>query len=770
MQDKVKRDPEGYKQEFLQQYKHFLAIYQIYQLKPTNDFKEFGNLVKFLSAVAPCYPNDLSDFPSQISSMLEQNMLRLHPDLRKILVKSLILLRNRNLLSPTSLLSLFFKLFRCPDKALRVLLHQHIIADISKENSKRKSVELNKALQNFMYTMLSEESSTTSAPRESLKILIELFRKKIWNDKKTVNVISLGVFSKDSKMVGMTLQFFLSPPYQSEKKGSDDEEEVLTNKQVLKRYKKPMARKTRARERVLERKIKENKKKRDDKLKEEADDTRQYNHPAITMINDPQAFADKVFGALKSSNASFDIKIGMMNLISRLISANSLLCNNFYSFMQKYTQPHQQKITHILAILAQSIHPLVSPDVVYPLLKHIANTFVVDRRPSAVLAIGINTIREICLRSPLVMTDTLLKDLIQYKQHKDKGVMMAAKSLIGIFRAINPSLLPRRERGKDTDVSVKPLGYGEEAVFDGIEGTEYLDENGNLVVSSQSESEEEGDGWETASDNDGDSEEDENEADEAGDNEIKNESEGGDEEGDEDEDEGNEENEDNGKSEDKSKEDEKEDQENDSEINEDDMEELDLDDLPDDIAELLQEKFSDAPEEAQSEENNENDNEDENETENTADQATEAVEQKPRLEATKILTEEDWEKIKFIQEKQEQLTKMPKGKKRPLSATNIEDVDEENIVGYQKKKKVAKEDRMKDFLKEREEKRAEKKKFRYGSRKGGGSTTNIEKRKSKPYNMLRRKALKKQTRGIKQRLKTKDEHVKTIKSQRLSHH
>jgi len=42
----------------------------------------------------------------------------------------------------------------------------------------RKNNELNRTLQNFMYTMLEDDSSI--APRESLAVMIELYRKGIW--------------------------------------------------------------------------------------------------------------------------------------------------------------------------------------------------------------------------------------------------------------------------------------------------------------------------------------------------------------------------------------------------------------------------------------------------------------------------------------------------------------------------------------------------------------------------------------------------------------
>src|SRR5689334_2652532 len=69
--------------------------------------------------------------------------------------------------------------------------------------------------------------------------------------------------------------------------------------------------------------------------------------------------------------------------------------------------------------------------------------------------------REICRRCPLAMGEDLLSDLIQYKTHRDKGlgvrclvavlislpgVIMAARSLIQLFREVNPELLHKKER------------------------------------------------------------------------------------------------------------------------------------------------------------------------------------------------------------------------------------------------------------------------------------------------------------------------------------
>jgi protein SDA1 len=71
--------------------------------------------------------------------------------LLQTLVKALILLRNRQQLSPTQLLPLLFRLFRVQDKALRQLVFRHITADIKNANRKQRNERLNRAVQNFMY-------------------------------------------------------------------------------------------------------------------------------------------------------------------------------------------------------------------------------------------------------------------------------------------------------------------------------------------------------------------------------------------------------------------------------------------------------------------------------------------------------------------------------------------------------------------------------------------------------------------------------------------
>lgn len=73
-------------------------------------------------------------------------------------------------------------------------------------NAKQKDMKLNSTLQNFMYTMLRD--TNPKAAKMSVDIMIELYRKQVWNDAKTVNVIAnVGCFSKFTKVLVASLKF-----------------------------------------------------------------------------------------------------------------------------------------------------------------------------------------------------------------------------------------------------------------------------------------------------------------------------------------------------------------------------------------------------------------------------------------------------------------------------------------------------------------------------------------------------------------------------------
>ncbi|XP_023223054.1 protein SDA1 homolog [Centruroides sculpturatus] len=495
LQNLVKRDPTSYKDEFLRQYKYFQSSLEVFQLKPADYNKDLEDQVMFLAHICHCYPVDLSDYPQKLIEILRKYSMVLNPEMRLIFCRALVLIRNKNLLAPTDLLELFFELLKCQSKLLRKYLKNHIIQDIKNLNAKHRNMKLNITLQNFMYAMLKDKNNV--AVKMSLDIMIELYRKNIWNDAKTVNVIATACFSKVTKILVTALKFFLGS---DEKDDNDDDdsnsEEEINVRDVVTSNK--VNKKTRKRKKLLEHTKKLIKKHKNSKKPPT------FNFSAVHLINDPQGMAEKLYKNLECMMEKYEVKLMVINMISRLIGTHQLFLFNFYPFLQKFLQPHQRDVTKILVYTAQSAHELIPPDIIEPILKTIANNFVTERNCSEVMAVGLNGIREICIRCPLAMNEDLLQDLAQYKSYKNKSVMMAARSLIQLFRTINPRLLGRKDRGKPTEASkdLKPKEYGELVAKDYLDGAETLnieeeeeendDNDGEKVVDSGSEDSE---GW-----------------------------------------------------------------------------------------------------------------------------------------------------------------------------------------------------------------------------------------------------------------------------------
>ena len=207
LQNHIKRDPEAYSDEFLLQHKHYLAELEIFKLNPSSTAETFTALIGFLSHISSCYKQKLRDFPFQLVELLEEHADVLHSNVRQCIVQALFLMRNKGLLQPVPLLKVFFSLFRVRDKYLREMLFNHIVHDIKNINKEKKNDTVNRAIQTFMYNMLKDDS--TIAAKKSLDVMIELYRRRVWVDDKTVNVIASAMLLGKTKLLVTALKFFL---------------------------------------------------------------------------------------------------------------------------------------------------------------------------------------------------------------------------------------------------------------------------------------------------------------------------------------------------------------------------------------------------------------------------------------------------------------------------------------------------------------------------------------------------------------------------------
>ncbi len=113
LQNLIKRDPAGYKEEFLTQWNHYISLLRLFQSVPTlsssastaddasNTTGTFRDLVGFIAQVAPCYPIETKGFAGDLSRLLlDGNGGRgLGSDTRKTLVMNLVMLRNKDVIT-----------------------------------------------------------------------------------------------------------------------------------------------------------------------------------------------------------------------------------------------------------------------------------------------------------------------------------------------------------------------------------------------------------------------------------------------------------------------------------------------------------------------------------------------------------------------------------------------------------------------------------------------------------------------------------------------
>ncbi|KAL0034036.1 hypothetical protein WJX79_004594 [Trebouxia sp. C0005] len=476
LQGCIKRDPEGHADDFALQWRHYKACLDIFNLKPSKDSKEFADLVTFIAQVCTCYPEQTAGFAQEVIDLLDRHYAVLNSALRQSLVKSLILLRNRGHLKSAEVLPLFFRLFRCQDKGLRDLLFKHIVADIKTANQKHRNEQLNRTIQNFLYSLLATDNDV--AAKKSLAVLTELWRRHVWRDARTVNVIASAVFNSNSRIMVAALKFFLGQDEAADNESDDDDDDDFKAVQPSKAevYK------------ANSKGTKSSKKKKQAKLKrvmatvkKQAKKENANPHDsfaAVQLLNDPQSFAEKLFTQLnvRYKKETWETRLAMITVTARVIGVHKLLMDEkYYASYLNLVQPRQRDVTHVLAALIMACHDLVPPDWLQPVMRHLCNQFVHDRARPEEITVGLKTVREICMRMPLIMSEEVLLDLTAYKKYKEKAVASAARSLITLFREIAPYMLEKKDRGRGADLEARPMEYGAGTVRDRVEGAELLE-------------------------------------------------------------------------------------------------------------------------------------------------------------------------------------------------------------------------------------------------------------------------------------------------------
>ncbi|XP_023641890.1 protein SDA1 homolog isoform X2 [Capsella rubella] len=489
LRSQIKRDPEGYETELHLIYKQFKASLDLFQQQAALTFssvgsdpsvaKNLGDRVMFLSHVTPFYPKQLSAFPAQLTDLLRTSCLAMPSGLRN---QSLVM---------EDLLALFLDIQTLGDKNLRKLAFSHIVQTIRKMSI---TDPRHKSLQKIVISMLEQEDEAKA--KRAFVTLCELHKRKVWfGDKHDRVAIAIceACFHTSPRIMISSLRFLLDCENNdneddSDASSSDDEDSkqashVMINREaVYKATNQGTSSSKKKKQAKLQRAMRSIKKKQ-----RASSENTTSNYSPLNYLNDPQNFAERLLSRLQTgksigqTNERFETKLMMMKVIARTIGLHKLHLLSFYTYLQNYAKQGRKDTTQILAAAVQACHDGVPSDAVEPLFKQIVNEFLPNGSRPEAIAVGLNVVREMCLRIHDLMTEDLLQDLARYKKDHahNKAISSASRSLIALFREINPSLLVKKDRGRPGGPIARPKQYGEATVFSNVPNVELLQESDN---------------------------------------------------------------------------------------------------------------------------------------------------------------------------------------------------------------------------------------------------------------------------------------------------
>jgi len=166
----------------------------------------------------------------------------------------------------------------------------------------------------------------------------------------------------------------------------------------------------------------------------------------------------------------------MMAVLSRMIGRHKLIQPNFYAYLQRYLKPGQKETPKVLQYLAEACHTSSPIESVQKVLKYVIMNFANESCKEDRITSGLNCIKEMCTRMPLLMEEDDLNFLANLRYYKNKAVSMAAKGLINLYRDLNPYLLKKEFRGRNTiEQDEEKMYLGKKNYLYGEQGGEHLE-------------------------------------------------------------------------------------------------------------------------------------------------------------------------------------------------------------------------------------------------------------------------------------------------------
>ncbi|EZG77893.1 putative SDA1-like protein [Gregarina niphandrodes] len=482
LQDAIKRQSGAYESDFRAQYVSLKSRIEQFETSPQKADKEFHELVMFCAQVGYLYDGVVDELSRTMLRLLLTYHQLARPGHLKTILGALCLLDNNDHIDRKILFNGWLELLQLEHD----LIPSIVMKQFTKTLGRITSDQDKKLWQGKLFQMMGTNKkstshditttghnltghnlTTTSLFRRRLQfILISLFVKRIWEDKRTANTIANGVFDSCPKVVENAARFLLGDikrlnVYHAENKQDQEvepEEARRKTAELIAGISRELCHNNKTGKNLKKmEKMKEAAEKEMSKLETKVDLNSTLPFVVLQHVYDPHLFALRVFtratsksfttGDGRISRLSFRLKLQLLTICSRLIGTHGIYIPGFFTFCHPYLKPTQEKITGLMAIISQAVNKVTPPEELQQTTRLIANMFAIESCANEVITVGINSIREMCSRNTLAITSELLTDLITMgKESKNSSVRIAAKSLRNLYRQNNPSMLPRKDR------------------------------------------------------------------------------------------------------------------------------------------------------------------------------------------------------------------------------------------------------------------------------------------------------------------------------------
>lgn len=480
---KVKFDPNGFNEELIKIIEKYSNCYNNFKKNPTKRSYDLAKYTIFMANIFEFYSVDLKFLIGSLSSLLESYSAQMHYFNRKKTLQALVIISKKGFWKPLESIKFFSQILLLEDKILRQTSADHMYSVIKKNDMGGRNSSLHKQLADYFQECISEGEDELA--KRMLKIMVQLFEKGVWRDKRIVNIMASGALHTFNKVVNISCQFLIETTKADDDLESSSSEEDLYMNSI---YNNKHTKKTKKRAGKLEKE----KKKHTRRLNRIQALKGSSNFYPIDSLYNPQTFTDQLFSKLRKSKYTFGSKLHMMAVVSRMIGRHRLIIPSFYGFLQKYLKYGNKELGRIFAFLAEATHTIVPDSDLEPILKFIILHFANESCPDLKIAMGLNCITQMCARKPLLISEEDLNFLCSLRGYKEKNVTTAVKTLINLYRDLNPLMLKKQYRGKmeKDDLTKDLLGkrnylFGEDEVQHRVDGAELLGEDGENDIETE---------------------------------------------------------------------------------------------------------------------------------------------------------------------------------------------------------------------------------------------------------------------------------------------